>query len=70
MEAIARFKNEICCLVMAYVDKLANDNNGVNNLLVRQDLSDRAVDAKDMKTKFYKELDRTFLTINIEKNWL
>ena len=33
------------------VDKLAKDKNGVNCLLVRQDLFDRTVDAKGMKTK-------------------
>ena len=38
MKALARFKNEIWCLDLAYVDKLANDNNGVKYLLLRQDL--------------------------------
>ena len=38
MKAIARFKNEIWCMDLAYVDKLAKDNNGVKYLLVRQDL--------------------------------
>ena len=36
---------------LAHVDKLAKDNNGVKYLLVRQDLFDRTVDAKRMKTK-------------------
>ena len=36
---------------LAYVDKLAKDNNGLKYLLVRQDLFDRTVDAKGMKTK-------------------
>ena len=36
---------------LAYVDKLAKDNNGVKYLLVRQDLFDRTVDAKGMKEK-------------------
>ena len=36
---------------LAYVDKVAKDNNGVKYLLVRQDLFDRTVDAKGMKTK-------------------
>ena len=34
-----------------YVDKLAKDNNGGKYLLVRQDLFDRTVDAKKMKSK-------------------
>ena len=39
-----------------YVDKLANDNNGVKYLPVRQDLFDRTVVAKVMKTKDSKIL--------------
>ena len=46
MKAIARFKNEIRCMDLAYVDILAKDNNAVKYLLVRQDLFDRTVDAK------------------------
>ena len=46
MRAFARFKGEIWCMDLAYVDKLAKDNNGVKYLLVRQDLFDRSVDAK------------------------
>ena len=45
---------------LAYVDKLAKDNNGVNYLLVRQDLFDRTVDAKGLKTKDPKETVKTF----------
>ena len=51
MKAFARFKNEIWCIDVAYNDKLSTDNNGVKYLLVRQDLFDRTVDAKGMKTK-------------------
>ena len=40
MRAFARFKNEIWCMALAYVDKLAKVNNGVKYLLVRQDLFD------------------------------
>ena len=46
MKAFARFKNEIWCMDLAYVDKLAKDNKGVKYLLVRQDLFDKTVDAK------------------------
>ena len=55
MKAFARFKNEISCMDLAYVDKLAKDNNGVKYPLVRQDLFDRTVDAKGMKSKDSKE---------------
>ena len=68
MKAFARFKNEILCMDLAYVDKLAKDNNGVKNLLVRQDLFDRTVDAKGMKTKDSKETVRAFLTMITKKD--
>ena len=44
---------------LAYVDKLAKDNNGLKYLLVRQDLFDRTVDTKGMKTKDSKEIVKT-----------
>ena len=53
---------------LAYVDKLAKDNNGVKYLLVRQDLFHRTVDAKGMKSKGSKETVRTFLTMKTKKN--
>ena len=68
MRAFARFKNEIWCMDLAYVDKLAKDNNGVKYLLVRQDLFDRTVDAKGMKTKDSKETVKTFSKMITKKN--
>ena len=68
MKAFARFKNEIWCMDLAYVDKLAKYNNGVKYLLVRQDLFDRTVDAKGMKTKDSKETVRAFLTMITKQN--
>ena len=47
MRAFARYKDENWCMDLAYVDKLAKDNNGVKYLLVRQDLFDRPVDGKN-----------------------
>ena len=67
MKAFARFKIEFWCMDLAYVDKLAKDNNGVKYLLVRQDLFDRTVDAKGMKTKDSKETVRAFLTMITKK---
>ena len=55
MKAFARFRNEIWCMDLAYVDKLVKENNGVKYLLVRQDLFDRTVNAKGMKTKDFQE---------------
>ena len=68
MKAFARFKNKIWCMDLAYVDKLAKDNNGLKYLLVRQDLFHRTVDAKGMKTKDSKETVRAFLTMITKKN--
>ena len=68
MKAFARFNNEISCMDLAYVDKLANDNNGVEYLLARQDLFDRTVDAKGMKSKDPKETVRAFLSMITVKN--
>ena len=68
MKAFARFINEIWCMDFAYVNKLAKDNNGVKYLLVCQDLFDRTVDAKGMKTKDSKETVRAFLTMITKKN--
>ena len=53
---------------LAYVDKLAEKNNGVKYLLVRQDLFDRTVDAKGMQTKDSKETVRIFLSMITKKN--
>ena len=61
MKAFARFKHEIRCVDLAYVAKVAKENNGVKSFLVRQDLFDRTVDAKGMKTRDCKETVRAFL---------
>ena len=68
LKAFARFKNEIWCTDLANVDKLAKDNNGVKYLLVRQDLFDRTVDAKGIKSKDSKETVRAFLSLITKKN--
>ena len=60
MRAFARFRNEIWCMDLAYVDKLAKENNGVKYLLVRQELFDRTVNAKGMKTKDSQETVKAF----------
>ena len=58
--AFARFKNKILCMDLVHVDKLANINNGVKYVLVHQDLFDRTVDAKGIKTKDSKETVKKF----------
>ena len=53
---------------LAYVDKLAKENNGVKYLLVRQDLFDRTVNAKRMKTKDSQETVKTFSSMITKRN--
>ena len=68
MRAFARFKNEIWCMDLAYVDKLAKENKGVKYLLVRQDLFERTVNAKGMKTKDSQETVKAFSAMITKKN--
>ena len=68
MRAFARFRNEIWCMDLAYVDKLAKENSGVKYLLVRQDLFDRSVNAIRMKTKDSLETVKAFSSIITKKN--
>ena len=67
VKSFARFKSEICCMDLACVDKLAKNNKGVKYLLVRQDLFDRFVDAKRMKTKDSKKTVCTVLIMITRK---
>ena len=67
MKAFARFENENWCMDLAYVAKRAKDNNVVKYLIVHQDLFDRTVDAKGMKTKDSKEPVRAFLIMITKK---
>ena len=68
MRAFARFRNEIWCIDLALVDKLAKKNNGVKYLLVRQDLFDRTVNAKGMKTKDSQETVKAFSSMIVKRN--
>ena len=60
MKSFAGFRNEIWCMDLEYVEKLANEYNGVKYLLLRQDLFDRTVDAKRRKTKYSNKMVRDF----------
>ena len=68
MRAFAIFRNEIWCMDLAYVDKLAKENNGVKYLQVRQDLFDTTVNAKGMKTKDSQETAKAFSSMITRKN--
>ena len=60
MRAFARYKNEIWCIDLAFVDKLAKDNRGITFLLIRQDMFDKTIDVRGLKTKDSKEALRAF----------
>ena len=68
MRAFARFRNEIWCMDLAYVDNLAEENNGVKFLLIRQDLFDRTVNAKGMETKDSQETVKAFSSTITKRN--
>ena len=68
MRAFARFKNEICCMDLAYVDKMAKENNGLKYLLFRQILFDRTVNATGMKTKDSQESVKAFSSMITKSN--
>ena len=68
LRAFARFRIEIWCMDLAYVDKLAKENNGVKYLIVRQDLFDRTVKAKGMKTKGLQETVKAFSSMITKRN--
>ena len=68
LRAFPSFRNEIWCMDLAYVDKLAKENNGVKYSLNRQDLFDRTVNAKRMKTKDSQETVKVFPSMITKKN--
>ena len=68
MRAFARFRIETWCKDPAYVDKLAKENDGVKYLLVRQDLFERTVNAKGMKTKHSQETVKAFSSMITKNN--
>ena len=68
LRAFARFRNEIWCMDLAFVDKLAKEKNGVKYLLVRQDLCDRTVNAKGMKTKDFQETVKAFSSMTTKRS--
>ena len=49
-KAFDRFRNDMWCMDIAYVDELAKDINGLGYPPVPQDLFDRTIDPKGTKT--------------------
>ena len=67
MRAFARFRNEIWCMDLAYVYKLAKEKNGVKYLLVRQDLFDRTVNADGNENKRFPRNCESFFIHDYKK---
>ena len=67
MRAFAIFRNEIWCMDLAYVDKLAKENNDLKYLLVRQDLFDRTVNAEGKKNKRFPRNFESFFIHDYKK---
>ena len=53
---------------VVWIDKIVKDDRFVNPRLVRQDLFDRTLKAKKMKTKASKETAQAFSTENTKKS--
>ena len=66
-KTFARFKNEIRCMDLAYVDKLAKNTNGAKYLPVHQDVSGRTVEANGLNRKVSKRTVRTFFIMITKK---
>ena len=67
MKAFVRSKYDSWCMDLAYVDKLAKEDNGVKFLLVRRDLFDKTVTANGMKKKLPRKRFVRFFGFDYEK---
>ena len=67
MKAFSTFKSEAWCIDLAYIDKLAKVNIVVKYPLARQDLFDRTVVAKRVRTRNFRETVPAFLTMITKK---
>ena len=67
MKAFVSSEKELWCMDLAYVDKLAKDNNGVKYFSLRRDLFDRILDANGIKRKNSNETVGAFLTMITKK---
>ena len=52
---LLKHNNEIWCMDLAFIDKLAGQNNGVKYLLVAVDIFSRFVRVQKMKAKYAKD---------------
>ena len=69
LQAFSKKINEIWCMNLAFVDKLASQNNGVKYLLVAVDVFSRFVRVQTMKTKYAKDTLQAFKIKISRKNF-
>ena len=68
LQAFSKYISEIWCMDLAFVDKLASQNNGVKYLLVAVDIFSRFVRVQTMKTKYAKDTLQAFRKMILRKN--
>ena len=68
LQAFSKYINEIWCMELAFVDKLASQNNGVKYLLVAEDIFSRFARVQTMKTKYAKHTLKAFRKMISRKN--
>ena len=68
LQAFSKYINEIWCMDLAFVDKLASQNNGVKYLLVAVDIFSRFVRVQTMKTKYAKDTLQAYRRMISRKN--
>ena len=67
-QAFYKYSNEIWCMDLVFVDKLASQNNGVKFLLVAVDNFSRFVRVQTKKTKYAKDTLQAFRKLISQKN--
>ena len=68
LQAFSKYIDEIWCMDLAFVDKLASQNNGVKYLLVAVDTFWRFVRVQTMKTKYDKNTLQAFRKKDFSQN--
>ena len=68
LQAFSKKLNEIWCMDLAFLDKLASQNKGVKSLLVAVDVFSRFVRVQTMKTKYAKDALQAFKKMISQKN--
>ena len=68
LQAFSKNINEIWCMDLAFVDKLASQNNGVKYLLVAVDVFSRFFRGQTMKTRYAKDTLQAFKKMISRKN--